>query len=79
VVEVALYIIFLELTVVLVEVLELNKLAVVEIPLAQRHLKVTREVVAVERIIFLTLEEEEEVMYQLGQLAEMFLVMVVLV
>tara|TARA_B110000977_G_C10812567_1_gene390874 strand:+ start:215 stop:451 length:237 start_codon:yes stop_codon:yes gene_type:complete len=78
VVEVALYIIFLELTVVLVEVLELNKLAVVEIPLAQRHLKVTREV-AVERIIFLTLEEEEEVMYQLGQLAEMFLVMVVLV
>ena len=71
----------MELTVVLVEVLELYKLAVVEIPLAQRHLKVmlAAAVEQVEHIIFLILEEEEEAMDQLGQPEEMFLVMVVLV
>ena len=49
-----------------------------EIPLAQPHLKGIREV-AGEHIIFLILEQEEEAMDQLGQPAEMLLVMVVLV
>tara|TARA_B110000093_G_C12730573_1_gene310155 strand:+ start:207 stop:458 length:252 start_codon:yes stop_codon:yes gene_type:complete len=83
VVEVVLYIMLMELTVVLVEVVELIYpiMAVAEIPLAQRHLKVMLAAAAEVLVItvLLTLEEEEEAMDQLGQPEEMFLVMVVLV